>query len=185
MSLQLSGSGAVTGVTSINTDVSDTEIGYLDGVTSALQSQLGSKLDLAGGKILQVVFGSTSTAVTNNTNTFADTGLTATITPVSASNKVLILVQQANVVKATNDTSAQLRLLRDATNLLTFAHNASGTGSSATNANGSVGTVYLDAPNTALAVTYKTQFISAANNAGVTVQLGSSVSTIILMEVSA
>jgi hypothetical protein len=31
------------------TDVSDTEIGYLNGVTSAIQTQIGSKLDLSGG----------------------------------------------------------------------------------------------------------------------------------------
>lgn len=43
MPIVLNGSGPVTGVTSLNTTVSDTEIGYLDGVTSALQTQVNGK----------------------------------------------------------------------------------------------------------------------------------------------
>ena len=45
MPIVLNGSGPITGVTSLNTTVSDTEIGYLDGVTSALQTQLAGKAD--------------------------------------------------------------------------------------------------------------------------------------------
>jgi hypothetical protein len=48
MSLSLSGSGVVTGLTSLNTDVSDTELGYLDGVTSAIQTQFAGKADTTG-----------------------------------------------------------------------------------------------------------------------------------------
>ena len=43
MPVTIGGSGPITGVTSINTSVSDTELGYLDGVTSALQTQINSK----------------------------------------------------------------------------------------------------------------------------------------------
>lgn len=48
MPVSIGGSGPITGVTSINTTVSDTELGYLDGVTSALQSQLAGKADTTG-----------------------------------------------------------------------------------------------------------------------------------------
>ena len=47
-----------------------------------------------GGKVLQVVMGNTTTSAYTNTNTFIDTNLTATITPTSASSKVLVLVSQ-------------------------------------------------------------------------------------------
>lgn len=49
----------------------------------------------AGGKVLQVVtaLASTNTVITS-TSVFTDTGLSATITPSSASSKVLILVSQ-------------------------------------------------------------------------------------------
>lgn len=43
MPVTIGGSGPITGVTSINTTVSDTELGYLDGVTSALQTQINAK----------------------------------------------------------------------------------------------------------------------------------------------
>lgn len=48
MPVTIGGSGPITGVTSINTSVSDTELGYLDGVTSALQTQLAGKADTTG-----------------------------------------------------------------------------------------------------------------------------------------
>ena len=44
------------------------------------------------GKVLQVVQASTSTAVSNSTSTLADTGLSATITPRSASSKILVML---------------------------------------------------------------------------------------------
>lgn len=43
MPVTINGSGPIAGVTSINTTVSDTELGYLDGVTSALQTQINAK----------------------------------------------------------------------------------------------------------------------------------------------
>jgi hypothetical protein len=94
MSLQLSGSGVVTGLTSINTDVSDTEIGYLDGVTSALQSQLGSKLPIAGGKILQIVRATDSTERTTTSTSFVDASISVTITP-QRSDSAIILIWSA------------------------------------------------------------------------------------------
>jgi hypothetical protein len=50
-----------------------------------------------GGKVLQVVMGSTGTTVTNNTNDWLDTGLSVTITPSSSSNKIYISRSQAEV----------------------------------------------------------------------------------------
>lgn len=44
MALVLNGSGAVTGLASINTTVDSTEIGYLDGVSSAVQTQINANL---------------------------------------------------------------------------------------------------------------------------------------------
>jgi hypothetical protein len=130
---------------------------------------------------LQVVNATYSTPVTNNTGSYVDTGLTATITPSSASNKILVIVNQADTYKATSDTSARLLLLRGSTGLIVFAAFASGTASTATNVT-SPGTNYLDSPATTSAVTYKTQVLSNSGP-GVTVQFGSSVSTITLMEI--
>ena len=43
MPVTINGSGPIAGITSLNTTVSDTELGYLDGVTSAIQTQLSGK----------------------------------------------------------------------------------------------------------------------------------------------
>jgi hypothetical protein len=141
------------------------------------------------GNILQVVNGQTSTIVTNATSTFADTTLTATITPTSASSKIFILVSQSGVAKLTNNTSVSLRLLRNSTSILQFVDSAGSTNSTAYNEVGGASACYLDSPATTSAVTYKTQFASAANTATVVVQnyFASPLcnSTITLLEVAA
>ena len=47
-----------------------------------------------GGKVLQVVFASTTTSTTVASTTFTDTTLTANITPSSASSRILAIVSQ-------------------------------------------------------------------------------------------
>lgn len=44
MPIAINGSGPITGITSLNTMVSDTELGYLDGVTSAIQTQINTNV---------------------------------------------------------------------------------------------------------------------------------------------
>ena len=141
-----------------------------------------------GGKVLQVVQGTTSTQVLNSTSTYVDTNLTATITPTVNTSKVLILVVQQNVAHAANDQSAsiQIRLLRGATNIGDFApqlfyQNAAQwfIGQCALN--------YLDSPATTSATTYKTQFnVQFGSAEDGYVQKGNlGVSTIILLEIGA
>ena len=143
-----------------------------------------STVQASAGQVLQVVQGSTSTAMSSSTNTLVDTGLTATITPKFASSKVLVLVSQNGVAKATNNTYALLRLLRGSSIIQTFESQLCFTGTTATNS-ASSSTACLDSPATASAVTYKTQIASGSNNAVVEAQASSSLSTITLMEIAA
>lgn len=142
-----------------------------------------------GGKVLQVVFGSTSTETSSSSSSFADTNLTATITPTLATSKILVLVNQNGCQKATNDTSIYLRLLRGATTIADFERIAGNNNSATTNAFGGSSVSYLDQPATTSATTYKTQFASRQNNNVVIVNSAnggiSSLSTIILMEIGA
>jgi hypothetical protein len=139
-----------------------------------------------GGKVLQVVNATYSVSTTNNTSTFADTGLTATITPTSATSKILVLVNQAGVAKTSaNATSGNtIKLMRGATDLITFSVYETYTGT-ALELYGSSGTNYLDSPATTSATTYKTQFKNEFNGNGVKVQIGGNASTITLMEIGA
>lgn len=139
---------------------------------------------LATGKVLQVVQGSTATQVGNSTSTHADTGLTATITPSSASSRILVLVSQAGTGKI-NNTRVEMYINRGATQIIRFANYLAYTNSALQNIE-TVSTAYLDSPATTSATTYKTTFASADNIAEVWVQLaGAATSTIILMEIGA
>jgi hypothetical protein len=132
--------------------------------------------------------GTTSTQASNSSTTFADTNLTASITPSLASSKVLVLVSQNGCRKTNGDNNnqLQLRLVRGATNLITFCTQGGFTQSVMFNAFGSASCEYLDTPNTTSSTTYKTQLANGVPYSAVTVQTDSeSTSTIILMEIGA
>jgi len=141
-----------------------------------------------GGKVLQVVSATYSTTATNSTNTFADTGLTASITPSSASSKVLVLVNQAGISKSNGNSNSQciIRLMRGATQLIgDFCGAGAFTNTLDYNYIGASGTSYLDTPATTSSTTYKTQFKNDVNASNVEVNNPSATSTIVLMEIGA
>ena len=142
--------------------------------------------EAGGGLVLQAVYGSTNTEITSNVSTFADTGLTATITPSSSSNKVLVIVNQNGLYKQGADIRMQGRLLRGATNLGNFIGDETlRSSNTAAFDMGGTGFSYLDSPSTTSATVYKTQFRNVDNTNTVAVQNGSSVSSITLLEISA
>jgi hypothetical protein len=150
-----------------------------DVLTAAQQNALRGAF-----RVLQVVTGSTTTiSATSSTNAFIDTGLTATITPQSATSTILVLVSQNGVIKV-NNTSASLRILRGATLVSNFAVTLGRTDSAAVNLVSASATC-LDSPATTSATTYKTQFCSSQNMAEVVCQVGNAMSTIVLLEISA
>lgn len=140
------------------------------------------------GKVLQVVFGYTQTQTTNATTTFADTTLTATITPSATSSKVLVLVSQNGVLATTAATGVKLRLLRGASVIATFSGSLGYTAVTSTRTDIAGSVSYLDSPATTSATTYKTQFAQrTADSTAVQVQVtgGDDMSTIILLEIGA
>ena len=133
--------------------------------------------------MLQVVNATTSTTVSSSANVYVDTGLSATITPTSATSTILVLVSQnGNEWSTTNGMF--LDLLRGATSIWT-------TGIWGLT-NGSLGIFdswpytlhYLDSPATTSATTYKTQFKSRLSTT-VYVNKNSVTSTITLLEIGA
>ena len=139
-----------------------------------------------GGGVIQTVYASTGTQVTNTTSTYQDTGLTATITPTSSTSKIVVLVQQSVGTNGTASSPyANVKLQRDGSDRLvaySIAYTVSSGGDDESNYV-YCGFNYLDSPATTSAVTYKTVF----NRAGGTtarVQSDGSASTMILMEVS-
>jgi hypothetical protein len=139
-----------------------------------------------GGKVLQVVQATTTTTVIQSTTTYVDTGLTASITPSSATSKILVLVSQEGCMRtAANSVNAiVLSLFRGATNIALIAGEGLYTATSLQQT-GSFSHAYLDSPATTSSTTYKTQFKNTDNVASVRVQQSADLSTIILMEIGA
>jgi hypothetical protein len=139
-----------------------------------------------GGKVLQVVTGTTTTTVDNSTTTYADTGLTATITPTLASSTILVFVDHPETLKSNGNSAnaVRLRLMRGASSIATFALQGLYTGAAAWNI-GTISGSFLDNPATTSATTYKTQFANDTASARVSVQSNNAISTIILMEIGA
>jgi hypothetical protein len=137
-----------------------------------------------GGKVLQVVQTSTTTQTTNTTTTYADTALTASITPSSASSKILVTVSQPLFAySATAGVGGTFRIVRGATTIVDAIPNGEYQApSSSTSEFQSVFSYsYLDSPATTSSTTYKTQF-KLGQGDGVQV---ANRQTIILMEIGA
>ena len=140
-----------------------------------------------GGKVLQVVNATYSTQTNSTSTTYADTNLTASITPSSATSKVLVIVEQAGCGKDAGNTDPGLtaKLMRGGTDLAVFASSTGYTASSLIQIVGNTGICYLDSPATTSSTTYKTQFKNQNVGGTVFVQKDSAVSSITLLEIGA
>ena len=148
---------------------------------------LANHIDTSTGKVLQVVHGSTSTQVISTATTMVDTNLTATITPSSATSRILVLFFQNGCDKSSPGTltSMRLRLMRDATNVGQFAYFAGWTSTSSELKFANLSGSELDLPNTTSAVVYKTQFANEVAGSGQISVNNNAKSSITLMEISA
>jgi hypothetical protein len=138
--------------------------------------------DLRGAfRILQVVQGTTTTPTSTTSASYVDTSLSATITPTSTSSKIFAMITQTAFcsVSATDTTFI---LARGATTVATNLFVAYGS-TSANVVSWSLN--YLDSPATTSATTYKTRMRRDAGSGTVTAQIGDSISTLTLFEVSA
>lgn len=141
--------------------------------------------NMPAGSVLQVVNFTYNTSTSAATNTWIDTGLTATITPKFATSKILVTVNVNGVYKDTNNTWVWLRCMLNGSldvNLGTFlAYNAL----SSPNSVGTVGTSYLSNPATTSPCTYKIQMASGNNAANAYFNVSSAdCSSFTLMEIA-
>jgi hypothetical protein len=150
----------------------------------------------AGGKVLQVVTATSTSNTAVATTTYTDTGLSASITPSSASSRILVLVNQnSRCFREVSTSGFGIKLLRGATEIVdqsnggnnqwTLSVSASPTGTPSLVINANVPLMYVDSPSTTSATTYKTQGAvqSAANGGSVT--FNTVMSTITLLEIGA
>jgi hypothetical protein len=144
-----------------------------------------------GGKVLQVVSTTYATSTSIATASYADTGLSLSITPTLATSKVLVLTYQTfGTSRSTGQCGMGVQLLRGATVITTpatdmFAGGASGAAS--VFLNNQVSISYLDSPATTSATTYKTQGKpeTTANSSTLVAQYQNTTATMILLEIGA
>ena len=155
--------------------------------TSAIVSGKVPFSVLPAGSVLQVIQGTTTTAVSNSTTTYADTNLTATITPKFATSKVLVIVHQNGIDKydGNSGNAMDLKIQKNGSDLITFLNFVGYTNTNLRVIIGSSSIVYLDSPASTSALTYKTQFRNRASASQVMVQSNDGYSTITLMEIAA
>jgi hypothetical protein len=137
-----------------------------------------------------VVMGTDSTATTIASTTLTDTGLSVSITPTSATSKVLVWAWvPMQSFRETDANNSGLALLRGSTVIgsTTGEHIGStgGTISGLTAVRGVWSIVYLDSPATSSAVTYKIQgkVNTTANAANMVAQFVNQQSNIVCMEI--
>ena len=149
MALVLDGNGSMTvgngDITGIN--------------TGALPSTF-----IGAGAVLQVVQAVTTTQTSTTSNSFTDaTGLSVSITPTSASNKVLILSSvQYQIFRSAIEASGSMQIVRNSTAVFSqfsnsLAMEAGVSTGSRIYFDGQWAGVYLDSPATTSATTYKIQ----------------------------
>jgi hypothetical protein len=155
-----------------------------------------------GGKVLQVVQAQSTTSTTIASTTYTDTSLTASITPSSATSKVLVIFTQVYFhtrgvgVGGASESGIGVKLLRGATDINNIG-GANGDKSSYIYVNagansgrelgGVLGASYLDSPSTTSSTTYKTQarVAATADGGSSTFQGSSTPSTMLLLEIGA
>jgi hypothetical protein len=143
-----------------------------------------------GGKVLQVVYGSTTTPTSVNTTTYTDTSLSASITPSATTSKVLVITNLEFYMDInTTNKKMSTRLVRGSTTVFTDDTGSSSgitaLGSSAVGQYNRTAIVYLDSPSTTSSTTYKVQGAGNTASGSLNFQEGNAPSSIILMEIGA
>jgi len=142
-----------------------------------------------GGKVLQVIYATYATEVTNTTTTMADTGLSASITPSSTGSRIAVFVSQSIYANRNGtDAGANVDLRRNSTTIWNTAGIDAtvfigGATANTIQTKQQMSIVCVDSPATTSATTYKTRF--QTNGGTARAQQNSHISSISLMEIGA
>jgi hypothetical protein len=133
-----------------------------------------------GGKLLQLVNATYSTSFSTTSTTYVDTGMSATITPTSATSKIYI-IHNGNYNVTSAGGCVNIRILRGGTTIKTYNSQLFNNNSLE---RGEITTVWYDDPATTSATTYKIQ-ISNDQVATIVAQQNNEPSVLTLMEIGA
>jgi hypothetical protein len=137
------------------------------------------------GSVLQVVSATYSTSTTIATTAFTDSGLSSSITPTSASSKILIFwaIPAELFISSPAERVATFQLLRSSTEINQVFMSME----SVIRSGQTVNSVVLDSPSTTSSTTYKVQVKvdNTGSSTSITAQRYGLDSNIILMEIAA
>ena len=184
-------SAKITDATIVNGDIANATIalaklsatGTADATTFLRGDNTFASAGATAGQVIQVVTATDTTNRTVSSTSFTSTTVSASITPASASNKILVLVSGMMSINTSNAGSF-LTVLRGATDLASTTNGFTGNsygGDAPVNQNaGAISVSFLDSPSTTSSTTYTihTRTSTGSCNFGV-----SSKQTITLLEV--
>jgi len=127
-----------------------------------------NKLALPTGTVIQTVNDSDTANTVVSSTTYADTGLSASITPSSTSSKILVIISQdfqLENTSSTNNLTSGFKLLRDSTTLYTGSDDGNSfglryfntVGSGSQGMNNVWNYTFFDTPSSTSSLVYKTQ----------------------------
>jgi hypothetical protein len=177
MTVTINGSGTIGGIS----------VGGLnDNIITKNEMATGGAWAPAG-TVLQVVSATYSTQVASTSSSWTDTGLSATITPTSATSKILLIANINGIYHGNSLACFGAQLVRNSTSICIF-EGTLGTTNTSQIASAS-GMNYMDSPATTSAITYKVQFNNPSASATTYVQIPNSsyiaTSALTLMEIAA
>jgi hypothetical protein len=139
----------------------------------------------AGGKVLQVITSTNSTARSTTSTTFVDAGLSVTITPAGTGSRFLLMTSLTYMRPyGYENDSINFRFLRDAT-AISASYKLGRTGALILDGVQQYAMTYLDSPATASAIVYKLQYSQTLTSATAYLSPDSSMSTLTVMEIGA
>ena len=166
------------------------EITPISGETDLTLGQSGGTVTLAtganavgfgGGKVLQVVSTTkTDSFSTTSSSYIAITGLSASITPSSASSKILVICSHS-VKQATAEGIFNTRMFRNGTGIGMVSISGKSSGE---NRAGGNGLIVLDSPSSTSSLTYQVYTKRSTGSATIQVNSDGGTSTILLMEIA-
>lgn len=139
------------------------------------------------GKIGQVVQGSLTSVFSTTSSTYGDIGLSAAITPVATSSKVLVQAMIPMQVTGGAEADAYVKVLRGSTTI----HESGGQNFALYAATSAIDLrwvnnfITLDSPSTSSAVTYKFQYKTGASGSTARASFQNTPSFIVLTEILA
>jgi len=194
-SVSIQGNASGTGIFTIQSPSSNTNrtISLPDNTGTILTS--ATTTGFPAGSVIQVVQNTYATETATNSSTYTDTGITATITPTSASSKILVSICVPDCGTANGSNTGAYgryriaKVISATTTEVTALSQQQGWTATTGPSFSTVSGFFLDSPSTTSAVEYKLQFQSGASGTQVILANDQSSSqptgTITLMEIAA